>query len=365
MPTPYISADYIRDPSMTSVHLLSKAPPSARRSVRQLSEDEGSQRTKQVSSLRSTVSEEVEEVEEEEEERNRMESPEAMSEGGEDELEEEGGGGGRGEGPYHIHGPVRSDSLVLPPINRVDVSENGSSSSSLRTLPSLRSMLSPSTADVQAPLPMIDSPPTLSLPYSPSASSSSSTSLKRSTPSRQFYPSLASLASSMSTSTKQDTSNSEPKRLTTGENLDRITEAVDSFNMSSIDDDRQEAEEEEEEVTEAETNGRSNESDDDISNDAIYKRCRLRTISPLSMASQHFEDNISYEEDGLELHMGRSTGDEAPVMLISQEQSPKTSLQIRRLAVIQALMSRANELYRNYLAAKPHPNTLTVIRDAA
>ena len=281
VPTPFISPEYMRDPIMNSVQLLSSAPPIRDTIARQLSEDEIGQRNKQVSSLRSTASEEASQL-----------SPGPMSE---DDFEE----------PEST--PEPAENFILPPIDHSE--PNGSE----HHLPSLRSVLSTAKDVAQG----TDSSPPLT------ASSSSSTSHKRCTSSRQSYPSLTPLSSKWPHDRK-----GAPPRLSTGDKLDHITKGVDSFRMSSMDDYEE---------------GPKSESDDDTSQGAAYKRCRLRTLSPALIRSDAESEHDLGEAE-----------DEAP----TAENRKDRFLRSRRLAVIQALMARANEIYREHFACKERESVL-------
>lgn len=308
VPTPYISSDHTRDPMMNTVQLLSRAPPPAPMRSVLSSPDIEQRRAKQgVSSLRSTVEEE-----------DVRDSPEPMSE---DEQEE--------RRQFHANERAR---YTLPPMMPHRPEQRGAECH----LPSLRSLLN-------EPL---DSASTASPAGSPTLSTTSSSS-KRHTPSRQFYPSLASFSQ---TSSVRD----EPsRRPSTSDRLDHVLRGVDRFRLNSLDDYKPE------ESADAEDDGGAkSESDDDLGPEAVYKRSRLRTRSPTHSDEREHSSSTGSTSDNT-----RHASVEEPDHEEEEDAEARNAkiVRHRRLAIIRALIARANELYRMNLAAKAsHPALVRV-----
>lgn len=406
IPTPYIASDIGREPQMTTIPLLSRAPPADRLPPLLLSrnripeegsnaesgEDDAVHRHKHsksgVSSLRSTMHEDdaifgdTPRTEEEEAAlslqrmlNRRTVSPprrsvsiDEVSEITEAEEEED------------------EERITLPPIGQPD--HRGSECH----LPSLRSLLANDPNERYEPryrtTEFISSPPSTATSSSLSYSHShQSHAQKRATPSRQFYPSLASLAmrdepasyastSTSSTSTEYNnhvhSSSSSfhygTARPSTGDKLDRITRGVGTFRMDSYDEENDD--------------GTKSESDDDMSPDAIYKRSRQRTRGPtpppLSSAGESPQINnyparmvrspsaMSEEDDELASDHEEENEDVKPTIVRPQEQEQITHEQLtyrKRLAVIHALVARANALYREQMARKRHYPALIRVKE--
>merc|ERR1712093_820361 len=364
-----IAAEHVRDPAMQSIQLLSRAPPrsSALRSVRDRTEERtresGDRNTKQgVSSLRSTAMEDDESDEREMiSSQDRFESPESMS----TSEDSDHGNGEACTDAWRASYP-RTSSIVrddteegdntLAPIDGSRVAEMRGSECHL---PSLRSLLSNPTSDsasqaTRSPSHYSDSPRSPPQSYQHA-------SHKRSTPSRQFYPPLSSLAShgvatgSSSASSSTGHRDGHDRRPSTGERMDRIVNGVGNFRMSSMDDHVEQDHHRHVSASatasehEYEDSGCKSESDDDTSVDAVYKRSRLRTRSPSPMHSTPLVTDESDEED--ELASARYS-----LAALREEESEEDhaaeALRRRRLAVIQALVARANELFRDNLQKK-------------
>lgn len=393
IPTPYIAADITREPQMTTIPLLSRAPPADRLPPIRLHSDDTELHFAQyksggVSSMRSTM--------------NDDDKSEHSSEG-EGRTEEE-------EAALQLHrfhtqrdstSPLASppqaalteegeeERITLPPIGQPD--HRGSECH----LPSLRSLLAndpvdlsntrhearhrPSSSTVTAvseTAESISSTPSTAT-TSPSMSFSHSHAQKRATPSRQFYPSLTSLASrdeplsyayaSGSTSSSSAAPEYHPHpyhhaRPSTGDKLDRITRGVGTFRMDSYDE---------------EIDAKS-ESDDDMSPDAVYKRSRQRTRGPTpppvlaasSSAGQHLPTRIvrspsaMSEDDELASDRDDDEEEEDVKPVIREERLTHEQLVHRkRLAVIHALVARANALYREQMARKRHYPALIRVKE--
>lgn len=390
--TPYIASEHVRDPAMQSIQLLSRAPPpsSSTRSHRNLLEqaedkERAGRSTKQgVSSLRSTAMEDDESDERDHSPRQtRVESPESMSE---DEQHQ-----AHGEQVQPAAYPRISsyEDNTLPPIDARAAAARGSECH----LPSLRSLLSNDTPDPYEASPAVSTSSVsfTDSPRSPPQQTFQAASHKRSTPSRQFYPSLSSLSSSHTAGSSSASSSSahyhhhhhhhhhpreRERRPSTGERMDRITYGVGNFRMSSIDDyspDHERLRAPSAISGDYEDSECKSESDDDTSVDAVYKRSRLRTQSPPSMqhASLAASEADSDDEDG---HHGNRTAMRYSLShLIEKEERQQQQyednddeedddsssvlarnhqyemLRRRRLAVIQALVARANALFRDNL----------------
>jgi hypothetical protein len=131
--------------------------------------------------------------------------------------------------------------------------------------------------------------------------------------------------------------------------MDRITHGVSSFRMSTEEDD-----------------GAKSESDDDTSETAVYKRSRLRTVSPAPARSDVDSDVDELEDDHSTTERMESIPEDeeedrkpnvvalSPEAEAEQPARPPIPLASKRLAVIQALIARANQLYREQLARKVH-----------
>ena len=355
IPTPYITADHAREPILNPVQLLSRAPP-VPASMRNILDDpvdvDSLHRVKQgTSSLRSTAEE------------ARFDSPEEMSE---DEMADS-----RPE-LHNVRSPSGSasassftsssayedgDRITLPPIGTAPENRGAECH-----LPSLRSLLANAMSDL--PGGGVEASPALS-----TVSSNASSSHKRSTPSRQFYPPLSALTSRFD--------EAEGRRPSTGEKLDRITRGVSSFRMNSMDDHPIVKEEEDihaesstwQQVASplsADDDGHDykSESDDDMGPDAVYKRSRLRTRSPSPVASDVDElesDTDDYATEPYTPSSGHrpkmqrkstSTEKRASPPVLSAAEKAQAAIRHRRFAVIQALVLRANQLYRENLAKK-------------
>lgn len=313
IPTPYIEADQHREPTIHNVQLLSRAPPlsqSMRHLIEAAEDSEQTHRVKQgVSNLRSTV-----------EEDELIDSPEQM-------LEEDFEVSTREISPSSSSAAsaVQEERITLPPIKRSEGRD-----AEFR-LPSLRSLLSDESAMDRSP----------SGPSNAGSESPHSVShIKRSTPSRQFYPSLASLASRHHV---DDVGTA--RRPSTGEKLDKVIRGVGRFKMNSCDETM--FDEPISSVTSpmASTSATMSEDDeagseDDISPSAVYKRSRMRTKSPA-----HFGSGSDSEDDA----DTPVKTEESPAPM---PPSPEELIRRRRLFVIQVLMARANQLYRESLASK-------------
>jgi hypothetical protein len=106
------------------------------------------------------------------------------------------------------------------------------------------------------------------------------------------------------------------------------------------------------------------ESDDDMGPDAVYKRSRLRTRSPSPVASDVDElesDTDDYATEPYTPSSGHrpkmqrkstSTEKRASPPMLSAAEKAQVAIRHRRFAVIQALVLRANQLYRENLAKK-------------
>lgn len=107
------------------------------------------------------------------------------------------------------------------------------------------------------------------------------------------------------------------------------------------------------------------ESDDDMSPDAVYKRSRQRTRGPTPPAYGNAarivrSPSAMSEEDEL------ASDDEEDVKPDIREEVPLTQEELiyrKRLAVIHALVARANALYREQMARKRHYPALIRVKE--
>lgn len=93
------------------------------------------------------------------------------------------------------------------------------------------------------------------------------------------------------------------------------------------------------------------ESEDDMSEEAVYKRSRLRTRSPSVVTSPPGSDIGEQDEEAM------------TVRATSEEDKKQEALRLQRLAVIRVLVSRANELYRAQLARKAQNPAVTRVKE--
>lgn len=375
IPTPYIAADIAREPQMTTIPLLSRAPPADRLPpITQLAGDITEHHLLQhksngVSSLRSTM---ADDEKSEHSSEGRTEEEEAAMQLHRLHTQRDF----TSPISYHRELPLdeqEEERITLPPIEQPD--HRGSECH----LPSLRSLLAndlgelpsryeprhrPSTSSATTASDVtefITSPPSTSSP----ALSHSSYAQKRATPSRQFYPSLSSLAmrdepasfASTSASSSSTGYHTYPHhhlgRPSTSDKLDRITHGVSTFRMDSYDE---------------EIDDTKSESDDDMSPDAVYKRSRQRTRGPTpppfssGANSTHVTRSPSVMSEDDELASDNEEEDIKPVITM-QAPTREQIMHRKRLAVIHALVARANALYREQMARKKHTPALIRVKE--
>lgn len=162
-------------------------------------------------------------------------------------------------------------------------------------------------------------------------------------------PSSYAGTSTSSSSTEYSGHHHHHARPSTGDKLNSITRGVGTFRMDSYDE---------------EIDAKS-ESDDDMSPDAVYKRSRQRTRGPTPPAYGNAtrmvrSPSAMSEEDEL------ASDDEEDVKPVIREEVPLTQEELihrKRLAVIHALVARANALYREQMARKRHYPALIRVKE--
>lgn len=391
IPTPYIAADTTREPQMTTIPLLSRAPPTDRLPPIRLLSDETAphhllHKSGGVSSLRSTMTED-DKSEHSSEGRNEEEEAALQLHRFHTQRESTSSSMASPEQIARTMSEEEEDGdkkITLPPIGQPD--HRGSECH----LPSLRSLLANEpvehssryearhrpSASIATTISEAASEPVSSSPSTTGSamSFSQSNAQKRATPSRQFYPSLSSLAmrdepasyASTSTSSSSAPTDIQPShsyyshhaRPSTGDKLDRITRGVHTFRMDSYDE---------------EDGGTKSESDDDMSPDAVYKRSRQRTRGPTppAFSSGSVSARITRspsaltEDDELASDLGDGEEDVKPVVSSMEYATPSREQIIhkKRLAVIHALVARANALYREQMARKRHYPALIRVKE--
>ena len=302
---------------MQQATMLGRAPPKRSSSKHALDEVDAETleaamilHTKQeTSSLRSTATEDL----------PRFHSPEPMS-----DTEMSDGSGSCGAKSTSN----RTLSAKLPPIDHPETDVR---------LPSLMTLLAGLDEEMRSE-PLKSYTPTIG---QAGVMSPDSLSSNASTPAVSHKRHASSLRSS---STRMQSMDSVSRRPSTGERLAHITMGVGSFRMSSIDD-------------YDERSSPSNSEDDEVAGDAMYKRSRMRTQSPAPQVEE--DDNV--EDDDATRDMSRSQ-DTPPEAVVSEEDGMVAALQQRRLAVICALMARANELYRAQLMKKAEHPAITRVK---
>lgn len=121
--------------------------------------------------------------------------------------------------------------------------------------------------------------------------------------------------------------------------MDRITRDVSTFRMNSVDD--------------YDDASAKSDSDDDTSIDAIYKRSRMRTREPSPPATPVMR-SPSPMSDMDEVEDRRPETGPTPEQIAVYQ---------RRLAVIHALVQRANAVYREQMARKKHLPALVRVKE--